>query len=259
MLDSLAMIAAFTTVASVVWRFARQRGRRQVTWAERRAVLIIAAGVGAGFWVVIALGFRLHDQPAPGGLDAGLLPAAIVLIVAVAMGVRRIWRNRVTGLPSISIGRIVRTSREQSRAMTERKAWLAAVAADPQRRRYAALIEAGDVFWSPDRVEYDLDPTATTCCEHLAPLESAMRRAGLQVRLDAAGSARAECRIDVPALAEHFILPKSVKYEEVAAYDRSLEDPPQARLFCSACQSRIWVVHPRVAATTTQSFPPASG
>lgn len=155
----------------------------------------------------------------------------------------------------VVLGLRLRKSRQRPKAMAERDAWIAAIAADPRRRRYFEMIQAGDVFWTPSRIEYDLDPAATTCCVHLAPIEAAMRAAGLRVRLDAAGSARAECRIDAQTLAQRFALPDCVKYEELIAYDRSVEDPPQARVLCTACASRIWVVHPREASPNTPVFP----
>jgi hypothetical protein len=139
--------------------------------------------------------------------------------------------------------------------MAERQAWLAAIAADPQRQRYAAMIAAGDSFWTPDRVEYDLDPRATTCCHHLAPIESAMRAAGLRLRMDGPGWASAECRIDSNALNRQFQLPASVAYEELQDHGRSLEDPPLARVRCDLCESRIWVEHPSEAAPDTPVFP----
>lgn len=222
--------------------------------ANQRATLFAAAGVASGFWVVIALGFRLHDQPAPAGLDQGLIPAALVLITTVSLGLRAIWRRRGWRVPVLSARR---DAREQAEAMAKRQAWLATMAADPRRQRYAAMVEAGDNFWTPERVEYDLDPHATVCCEHLAPIESAMRAAGLKVQLAGPGTVGAECVVDPEALARKFSLPEGIGYQEWYSPDRSGDDPPHALLLCPPHYSRMWVVHAREASPGTPTFPSA--
>lgn len=223
--------------------------------ANQRATLFAAAGVASGFWVVIALGFRLHDQPAPAGLDQGLIPAALVFIATVSLGLRAVWLRRGWRVPVLSARR---EARDQAEATTKRQAWLAAMAADPRRQRYAAMIEAGDNFWTPERVEYDLDPQATACCEHFAPIESAMRAAGLNVRLAGPSTVSAECVVDPEALARMFSLPEGIGFQEWYSRDRSGDDPPHALLFCTPHYSRIWVVHAREAAPGTPVFPTAS-
>lgn len=223
--------------------------------ANQRATLFAAAGVASGFWVAIALGFRLHDQPAPAGLDQGLIPAALVLITTVSLGLRAIWRRRGWRVPVFSARR---EAREQADAMAKRQAWLAAMTADPRRQRYAAMVEAGDNFWTPERVEYDLDPQATACCEHFAPIESAMRAAGLKVRLGGPSTVSAECVVNPEALAQNFPLPEGIGYQEWYSRDRSGDDPPHALLFCPTHSSRVWVVHAREASPGTPTFPPSA-
>jgi hypothetical protein len=222
--------------------------------ANQRTMLFAAAGVASGFWVVIALGFRLHDQPAPQGLDQGLIPAALVLITTVSLGLRAIWRRRGWRVPVLSARR---DAREQAEAMAKRQAWLATMAADPRRQRYAAMIEAGDNSWTPERVEYDLDPHATACCEHFAPIEIAMRAAGLKVQLAGPATVSAECVVDPEALARKFPLPDGIGYQEWYSRDRSGDDPPHALLFCAPHYSRMWVVHAREASPGTPTFPSA--
>jgi hypothetical protein len=223
--------------------------------ASQRAALFAAAGVASGFWVVIALGFRLHGQPAPAGLDQGLIPAVLVFIATVSLGLHAIWRRRGWRVPVFSARN---EAREQAEAMAKRQAWLAAMAADPRRQRYATMIEAGDNFWTPERVDYDLDPHATACCEHFAPIESAMRAAGLKVRLAGPSTVSAECVVDPDALARKFSLPEGIGFQEWYSRDRSGDDPPHALLFCAPHYSRVWVVHAREAAPGTPVFPSAS-
>jgi MFS family permease len=185
--------------------------------AQRRGLLIAIAGVGAGFWVMLALGFRLHDQPIPEELETGLLPAAVVFIAAVALGVRALW----------------------------------------QRRRKRIQLAGRDIVAEHNArvAAYQRDPLAIVCCRHLAPIESAMRGAGVRVEPSGIKAAAAHCCIDMERLAQRFALPASVTYDEVYSPDRSELDPPHATLCCSACESRLWLVHAGAATPATPTFP----
>jgi len=184
---------------------------------QQRLVLLIMAGVGSSIWVALAFGFWLHDQPVPSELNAGLMPAALVLIATLTIVVRGAWRRRA-----------VRVRNEQRDVVAEYEAAAAA---------------------------YESDPDATACCEHLAPIELAMRRAGLRVSSGQRGTAGAPCCIDMDALSRRFIVPASVQYQEWYSPDRSADDPPHASLYCTACQSQLWVVHVREARPQTPTFP----
>lgn len=223
----------------------------------QRGLLVTMAGVASAFWVVIAVGFRLSNQRAPAELNAGLLPAFLMLLTALAYGVCQTWRSR--GLFTPAPHAFMHIPRPASKAMAEYTSWRVAMANDPRRQRYAVMLDAGDVFWTPDRVEYDLNPRATTCCVHLAPIELTMRECGVRVKLDSIRSVRAECRIDAVLLPKCFVLPACIVYEELHAYDRSMEDPPSAVLSCTACGSRAWVVHPSEAESDTPVFPAGDG
>jgi hypothetical protein len=190
---------------------------RPLVSAQHFGVFIGAAGILSGFWVAIALGFRLHDQPIPVELRAGLLPAALVLIATVTIGLRALWQRRS-----------IRVRNEQRDIVAEHNARVAA---------------------------YESDPHAIACCEHLAPIESAMRRASLRVQPGGQGSAGVNCCIDMDALAQRFTVPESVQYHELYSPDRSGLDPPHATLYCTACQSRLWLVHVREAKPETPTFP----
>ena len=185
--------------------------------AQQRGVFIAAAGILSGFWVMLALGFWLHDQPIPVELRGGVLPAALVFIATVIIGLRALWQRRS-----------IRIRNDQRDIVAEHNARVAA---------------------------YESDPHAIACCEHLAPVESAMRRAGLRVQPSGQGSAGVDCCIDMDALARQFNVPESVQYNELYSPDRSGLDPPHATLYCSACQSRLWLVHVREAKPETPTFP----
>lgn len=66
--------------------------RLAARWQRQRGVLLTMAGVLAGFWVVIGLGFRLNGQAAPAIIDTGLVPAALVLLVVLALGLKALPR-----------------------------------------------------------------------------------------------------------------------------------------------------------------------
>lgn len=146
---------------------------------------------------------------------------------------------------------------ERQRADAERRRRLATLAADPVRRRYAALIEAGE-WWSDAQIAYDLDPDRTVTCPHLAPIEHAMRVAGVRVRCAIGSRAMADCRVDLPTLARAMPVPREIVYSnDMYAGGRGAEDPPSSGLLCNACRSAITLVAPREAKPETRWFPHA--
>ena len=221
-------------------------------------LLLVILAVGCGFWVLIAIGFRLHGQAGPAPLDAGLVPAGVLLIALSVWGLRTLWfrRRAVVERPAATPHRPGSERGSDADWKTQRRRWLEAMAADPRRRVYAERIAAGEPFWTPDRVEYDIDPEKSTCCEHLAPLERAMRRAGVRLRLDGVGRADAVVSTDEAAVRARWPLPRSVCYEERIARERSVDDPPVARWFCADCQSVLCVRSARTEAGLP-AFPPA--
>jgi hypothetical protein len=220
---------------------------------RRRGVLLMAAGILAGFWVMLAVGFWLDDRyEAPAPVTVLFPVALVVLIVALAAAARYVWTHRGEFVPRFSsIGSV---SLWPSKDMARRRKWIASMAADPRRRRYAEMIEAGDWFWTPERVEYDLDPGATATCAHLAPVESAMRGAGVEVRMSGVNSVYAKCLVDGEALAKQFALPEGTGYQELQTFDRGGEEL-SALVTCDSCRSYIWLLHPKVAAADTPVFP----
>jgi hypothetical protein len=221
--------------------------------SRRRGVLLMAAGVLAGFWVMLGVGFWLDERyEAPASVSALFPVALVVLIVALAAAARYVWSHPNEFVPRFSsIGRL---SLWPSKDMARRRSWIASMAADPRRRRYAEMIEAGDSFWTPERVQYDLDPRATATCAHLSPVESAMRAAGVEVRMSGANSVYAKCIVDGEAFARQFVLSEGKGYQELQSFDRGGEEL-SALVTCDSCRSYIWVLHPKVAATGTPVFP----
>ena len=226
----------------------------QRQWLNRkRGLLLMAGGVLSSFWVIMGIGFWLDDRYEAPAIVIVLFPVAlVVLIVALVAGVRYVWTHRDEFTPRFSpIGSL---SLWPSQDMARRRKWIASMAADPRRRRYAEMLEAGDSFWTPERVEYDLDPHATATCAHLRPVESAMRAEGLEVRLSWGNTVHAKCIVDAAALGRRFVLPEGTGYRELQTFDRGGEDL-SALIACDGCNSSIWVLHPKVAAAGTAVFP----
>jgi hypothetical protein len=86
----------------------------------------------------------------------------------------------------------------------------------PDRARLCRAIRLRN--WQRDMVAeheaavaaYESYPDATACCEHLASIELAMRRAGLRVQSGRRGAASAPCCIDMEALSRRLVVPASV-------------------------------------------------
>lgn len=216
--------------------------------AAHRGVLRVMAGVAAGFIVVLGLGFRLHGQVAPGVLDWGLWPAAAVLLALTLPAGRWVaarLRQRAAAGQAEATYAAWRTQRER---------WLQQLATDPRRQPYLARIQRGE-HWTPERVDYDLDPDALVLCVHLQPVERALRRAGVQVLPVAAHAVMAECVIDPVALGRSLPVPACVAYSEPLRQDRQGDDEPTALLRCSACESLLWALHARQARPGTPRFP----
>jgi hypothetical protein len=192
--------------------------------ARHRGLLIGAAGFGAALWIMLALAFRFNENYIPKELELGLVPAAAVLIASVFVGLQAVWQER----------RRVRAY-EQRDLVAEHEAWLAANAP-----------------------KYDLDPNTTACCEHLAPIESAMRATGMTMRLAGPGAVTAECCVDTEALAREFALPEKVGYQEWYGRDRLPEEPPASLVYCETCPSKIWVLHASERRPDTPTFPSSS-
>lgn len=219
---------------------------------QQRSTFVIVTSGPALLWVVITIGFWINEPYVPGILIAGFLPTLIVVIAACWMAVRHIKEN--WSMPSFSFKTALRNARASSRSMAEHKAWLARIAADPQRRRYYDMIQAGDLFWTPDRVEYDLDPHTTACCKHLAPIERDLRDAGIDVKLSGYEYVLADCRIDPERLKRRYRFMEPATYQEYVMNDRGA-DHPVAQLVCE-CRSGITVLHPQQARDGAPVFPP---
>lgn len=213
------------------------------------AMVVAAAGVAAGFIVMIGAGFRLHDQAAPAVIDAAFYPAILVLTATATMGVMAL-RGAGDGLSFQDRARI---RRQHQASMAAHRDRLAALAADPARARYVPLIEQGQ-SWTDAQIAYDQDPDARVTCEHLQPIEGAMREAGLFIQPFGDSYARVQALIDPAELSRLYPDPQ-VTYREFCLGERSPDDYPMAQITCAEHQSVIDATPPREAGPDTPTFP----
>ncbi|MBS0410365.1 MAG: hypothetical protein JSR86_10665 [Proteobacteria bacterium] len=222
---------------------------------ELLRLVVVMAAVGAGFVVVLDVGFHAHHQPAPAGLDLVLAPALVVLAagLGVVAGQVRTWRGGGSRL-TFSDRRRLRTQRLAFEE--DRRRRIAELAADPVRARYAALVEAGEA-WSDEQIAYDLDKGARATCAHLQGLEGALREVGVFVKRQAQGRVTARCVIDPDRLKTRLPLPAGAAFTEGSMGGRSYEDGLFAMVRCAACESRIDVTHRHEAGAGLPVFPAA--
>ena len=215
---------------------------------------IIAAGVAAGFVVVLWTGFRLHDQPAPSPIGT-LFPAAVVVLgVAVARLFLIIATQGWRGSPIVAHRLRRESQREYGKWKRDQEEQLARLDADPTRCRYADRIRRGE-SWSDAQIDYDLDPDLLVTCDHLAPIERDMRRSDLWMKRTNDHSVEAWCTIDGPELDRRYATQPPVWHGIVPQFGRSFEDPPSALIRCEEHASIIHVVAPGQADRDTPRFP----
>ena len=246
-----------------LWVLLGTRGQRQQSWnllAGKGAMLLLIAGVGAGFAVVLQVGFWLDGHPAPLQVGQAFPFALVVLLVLALLVATGGWRRlALAGTPGPGATHFWRTAWTRGRPLRDFNASererLAGLAADPARRQYAEKIRRGQL-WSDAQIAYDLNPASTVTCVHLRGAEHAMREAGIFVRLLHGPVASADCRIDLPRFTQQFGDAASALYEERHDIDRSYHDPKTAMFHCRACNAHLMVVHPEEAAYDTPLFPP---
>lgn len=214
----------------------------------------VMACVAAGFFIVIKLGFILHNEPQPAPFDSPGLTGAAILVLVTGTVAATISAGRYLG-DAAAMARIRRESRASaSRHLEIRRLRVAELAADSARAKYAPLVERGE-DWSDENIAYDQNREMTVTCEHLEPIERAMRRAGLYTRRYRDKDVMAQCRIDYPALQQSFGVAPPVRYAEFYQPERSAHDHPTAFLICDDHASIIHTMHPDESRDETAMFP----
>ena len=228
-------------------------------------VLLIMAAVGAGFIVLIRIGFWLSGDRVPTEVS-GVFPGAVALLVMVVIATVMIVSRG--GFARWSAGTqshayqathpsSVESTAPRTRFHETRHGWMTAVPTGPVSSEPAAPVKRSE-HWSKAQIEYQEDPTALVTCAHLRVVERKMRDTGIDVRLDYAVHAKALCRIDHAAFARIFGDETAALYEERHEIDRSYLDPKSAMFWCPTCQSRLTVIHPETANAHTRWFPTSS-
>jgi hypothetical protein len=227
-------------------------------WLASKRELFLAALAAIGtLGAMIGLGYLFRDQiedlNPPMKLVGPVIFVVTVAIVALIGGVNA-WGG---GIAAWSPERLLlrrRMQREQAERVAEHKARLVRLLADPVRAKYVERMERGD-YWSDEQIAYDLDRAARATCQHLAPVEGAMREVGLMVKWQQPGFIDAECLIDEAALKRTGLLAKSVSYREIESGGRAYEDPPFGMLQCAACNASIRVRSEQEARPGIRVFP----
>lgn len=245
--------ASGETISSYGWIGGLERGLMN---SARPALIVLAAMATLG--AMIGLGYLFREQiegfhPPRMLLGAGVFLLAMGAVVVIGFNGGWVGPNRL----SFKAMQLRATAqREQAERVAEHKARLARLRADPLRAKYADRMEAGGGYWSDEQIEYDLDANRTETCEHLAPVELAMRQAGVGVKWLFPRHVDADCRIDEAQLRRAMPLADTIRYgEDVYGGGRQGEDMPQAALSCGACNSSIHCVGPRDARPDTRVFP----
>lgn len=215
-------------------------------------LLVAMAGVAAGFMVMLWAGFTLHHDAMPLVIEHYHLPAIGVFAAAIAYGLYHLVLGMRRGVARSGARRAARFRHANWRE--EQRLRLIEMRNDPTLSAYAARIERGE-NWSDAQIAYDLEPDGTATCAHLAPVEQAMRRAGIAVKLQSGRIVTAPCVIDEPALRARFALDPPAWYGIVPDHGRSYEDPPYAALGCTEHGAMIHVIEPGQAPPGSAVFP----
>jgi hypothetical protein len=184
---------------------------------HRIAFAACLAIVASLFVLVIGYGFEINAGGS--ALSPWLPPAGLVLL--------------------LSLGTLIWTLRKQAGNPLPlfRPRWPKQI---PQPRQRA------------DQAAYAADPQRLATCHHLQPVEGAMRRAGIRVKLLYGTAVEASCTIDESRLE---LPPPAVYYGNIPG-DRQF-DPPSASISCEEHISVIVVIHPDWATPGTPAFPAA--
>lgn len=217
-------------------------------------VLVAMGVVGPAFVIALNLGFILSHDRVPEPLPDLFYPAIASFIICAFLLVRSLVisgvrpRISIGGLDVFNIGerRVARHFEQEARQRIEH------LEASPATRKYGELIRAGQQ-WSDEAIAYDRDPTLLVTCQHMQPIERALRASGIPIQLKGYGYLDAECCIDPVKLAQRFDLGSTVRYSVIGG-DRPGE-PDSAFIACREHRMPIVVIVPNDAPPGTPWFP----
>jgi hypothetical protein len=216
------------------------------------------ACVAAGFFVVLKVGFLLHNDPMPDVVKSEGLTALAVIVLAcglIALA-RAIWKS-VRRAARQKQGR-KEASRSVAAFEAARKRRVEELSADPDLVFYAKLVEKGE-WWTDEQIAYHRDRSATVTCAHLQPLERLLRSNGIDARLFRDQGVSARCRIDERELERQYPLESPVRYSEFYQGDRYEYEHPTALFICDEHKAVIHTLHPESPGITYEPvFPDSS-
>jgi|CXWL01.1.fsa_nt_gi hypothetical protein len=201
---------------------------------RRLGLVLTIAALGASMLVLLRAGFWIAGDRAPPELSDGLVVLAALVLVATIAG-------------AIALGRASR--RRAAQALADVNAAMAD----------APLVAPRPRLPMPTLVDREPPPAGAEpllTCVHLQALETAMRAAGCVLHPGYGRRARADCRIDEPALIARFGAEVMTTYVEVHEIDRSIHDPKAGYFRCDLCDASLGIVHPEQARAATPWFPP---
>jgi len=185
-----------------------------------RGLLLAMALVGAGFALILSVGFALNG-PDSSRVDSLIAPSAVIVVLS-AIGL------------VLHIGAAKR----------------AAVPARASRPLDSPVLPPP----SPDQLAYAADPMMLGTCVHLQPIERDMRLAGVGTQLSYGQVVFADCLIDLPVLRQRYRIAEPVFYTDSIPGDHPGE-PDGAMLGCRAHRSSIGVTPPTSVPPGTPVFP----
>lgn len=178
------------------------------------------AGVAAGFVVIIGSGYRLHGQTMPREIAMFYVPAIAVFVLALgALGVKGFHLAR-------------RRFQRAALRMTDEEQ-------EQLERQYQADNRRRDA--------YVADCSQLATCEHLQPVERAMREASITlVPLTGRNVGTHQRAVDVEAYCRLVTLANCVHIVSIEDDDRGVLGPPTTLISCGVCESSVFVYYPVV-------------
>jgi hypothetical protein len=215
------------------------------------------AVTGAGMFLALKAGFIWHNDPQPWPISSG--PVTVGAIVVAGLGIARLLYLGIRAAGKASVRAQARTAGRHaiSEHIAARAKRVAELASNPATAKYAPLVERGEEWWD-ENIAYFENPDATLTCEHLQPIERAMRATGVSLRRLEDNHALADCRIDESAPLSRFEAGPPVRYSEFYAGERSEHDHPMAFLTCDVHKSHISTKHPEEGGARSAPWFPAS-
>ncbi len=214
----------------------------RVWFGSRLGTIALGIAVATGLIMILRIGYWLHDQTPPSEFYALYYPSLGAFVLSVGATLRPLITWAVTAMEN---GALIRRRTAAFLERGNRRAAELAADPDPRRRKYVPKVEQGEE-WSNEEIDYRENPNHLATCQHLQPIERAMRDAGVELRRRLGAAVQAECVVDPALWQRRYPGVGPVRYVEIPVrdlppWDRGL----MAKLFCDDCVSSILVQHPK--------------